>query len=183
MVHERYTADYSGPRPGGRDEPFSGKLVDGLYGTGSLRSSAGRGSARGPALTGAGYSARSVLYARRPRRWAHKAQAEPAFRRMREPRPAHVADGRARHDGGGWQGALQRLRCGAGKKSHRMTVAADLHNHIVPFFAGSELDRVRPGTSNAMSRRSADARDQDDPKPRQYDASIFELAIRKGWCQ
>ena len=38
----------------------------------------------------------------------------------------------------------QRLELKGRRKSHRLTVASDLRNHIAPFFAGKTLERIRP---------------------------------------
>ena len=65
----------------------------------------------------------------------------------------------------------QRLELKGRRKSHRLTVASDLRNHIAPFFAGKTLDRITPDGHRALHRGEAqDARDQDDPQPRQHDA-------------
>jgi hypothetical protein len=38
----------------------------------------------------------------------------------------------------------QRLELKGRRKSHRLTVASDLRNHIAPFFATKTLDRIGP---------------------------------------
>ena len=45
-------------------------------------------------------------------------------------------------DGG--QELCRRLEIRGRKKSHRMTVESDLRNHIAPFFASKELDKIVP---------------------------------------
>ncbi|MDQ6750052.1 MAG: hypothetical protein M3Z33_04785, partial [Actinomycetota bacterium] len=72
-----------------------------------------------------------------------KAQAERQLRRLREldsPRAAG-AGGRVTTAEAGEE-LCRRLELKGRKKSHRMTVASDLRNHIAPFFAGRTLDRI-----------------------------------------
>ena len=45
----------------------------------------------------------------------------------------------------------RRLEMRGRKKSHRLTVASDLRNHIAPFFDGKELPDRAPRTSSATS--------------------------------
>jgi hypothetical protein len=74
-----------------------------------------------------------------------KAQAEKVLRRSREvdaPRTAPSAE-RVTMEQAGAE-FCQRLELKGRRKSHRLTVASDLRNHIAPFFAGKTLDRVRP---------------------------------------
>ena len=86
-----------------------------------------------------------------------KAQAERVLRRMREidsPRAAADAERVTMEQAG--DEFCQRLELKGRRKSHRLTVASDLRNHIAPFFAGKTA-RSRSGrrTSSATSRRSA----------------------------
>ena len=66
------------------------------------------------------------------------AQAEARFRRMRgAERPRAAAERVTMLEAG--DELSRRLEIRGRKKSHRLTVAADLSNHIAPFFAGKEL--------------------------------------------
>jgi site-specific recombinase XerD len=69
------------------------------------------------------------------------------------------------------------------RKSHRLTVASDLRNHIAPFFAGKTLDRIRP---SAIERYVAAKRKTLAIKTIRNHVntmhSIFDLGLRKGWC-
>ncbi len=48
----------------------------------------------------------------------------------------------------------RRLEIRGRKKSHRLTVASDLRNHIAPFFGGPSSTRSSPETSSGTSRSS-----------------------------
>jgi integrase len=114
-----------------------------------------------------------------------KAQAERVLRRMREiEAPRSAPDGeRMTMDEAGKE-FCQRLELKGRRKSHRLTVASDLANHIAPFFAGKTLDRVR---SEDIERYVADKRKTLAIKTIRNHVntmhSIFELGLRKGWCQ
>ena len=74
-----------------------------------------------------------------------KAQAERVMRRMREIETPHAApDGHRMTMEEAGREFCQRLELKGRRKSHRLTVASDLRNHIAPFFAGKTLDRIRP---------------------------------------
>ena len=107
-----------------------------------------------------------------------KAQAERVLRRMREiESPRAAPDGQRVTMEQAGQEFCQRLELKGRRKSHRLTVASDLRNHIAPFFAGKTLDRIRPeDIERYVGGEAADARDQDDPQPRQHDA----LDLRPG---
>ncbi len=114
-----------------------------------------------------------------------KAQAERVLRRMREidaPRPA--PDGqRVTMDEAGREFS-RRLELKGRRKSHRLTVASDLRNHIAPFFAGKTLDRVRPEDIEryvAAKRRTLAVKTIRNHVNTMH--SIFDLGLRKGWCQ
>ena len=88
---------------------------------------------------------RKVGPARRPgeRDGLTKPQAEERFRAMRvshAPRPAIERVTMA--DAG--QELCRRMEIRGRKKSHRLTVASDLRDHIVPFFANKQLDKIEP---------------------------------------
>jgi integrase len=78
----------------------------------------------------------------------------------------------------------QRLELKGRRKSQRLTVASDLANHIAPFFAGKTLDRVRPeGIERyvAAKRRTLAIKTIRNHVNTMH--SVFELGLRKGWCQ
>ena len=74
-----------------------------------------------------------------------KAQAERVLRRMRElESPRSAPDGQRVTMGQAGDEFCQRLELRGRRKSHRLTVASDLRNHIAPFFDSKTLDRIRP---------------------------------------
>ena len=78
----------------------------------------------------------------------------------------------------------QRLELKGRRKSHRLTVASDLRNHIAPFFAGKTLDRVRPADIEryvAAKRKTLAVKTIRNHVNTMH--SIFDLGLRKGWCQ
>ena len=114
-----------------------------------------------------------------------KAQAERALRRMREldsPPVAPDAERVTMEQAG--REFCQRLELKGRRKSHRLTVASDLRNHIAPFFAGKTLDRIRP---TDVERYVAAKRETLAVKTIRNHVntmhSIFDLGLRKGWCQ
>jgi integrase len=130
-------------RSGSRRAPSSSKARRG-YGTGSLR-------IIGRSWIGSWYGPdgrkirRKVGPARTPgeRDGLTKAQAEERFRKMRNAdRPRPAGERVTMQEAGEELG--RRLEMRGRKKSHRLTVASDLKNHIVPFFAGRELDGIDP---------------------------------------
>ena len=114
-----------------------------------------------------------------------KAQAERALRRMRElDRPQAAPDSeRVTMEQAGRE-FCQRLELKGRRKSHRLTVASDLRNHIAPFFAGKTLDRIRPEDIEryvAAKRKTLAVKTIRNHVNTMH--SIFDLAVRKGWCQ
>ena len=113
-----------------------------------------------------------------------KPQAEKVLRQLREvdaPRSAPGAE-RVTMEQAGAE-FCQRLELKGRRKSHRLTVASDLRNHIAPFFAGKTLDRVRP--ENIERYVSAKRRTLAIKTVRNHVNtmhSIFDLGLRKGWC-
>jgi integrase len=113
-----------------------------------------------------------------------KAQAERALRRMREldsPPAAPDAERVTMEQAG--REFCQRLELKGRRKSHRLTVASDLRNHIAPFFAGKTLDRVRPTDIEryvAAKRRTLAIKAVRNHVNTMH--SIFDLGLRKGWC-
>ncbi len=114
-----------------------------------------------------------------------KAQAERALRRMREletPRAAPDAERVTMEQAG--REFCQRLELKGRRKSHRLTVASDLRNHIAPFFAGKTLDRIRPADVEryvAAKRKTLAVKTIRNHVNTMH--SIFDLGLRKGWCQ
>lgn len=112
------------------------------------------------------------------------AQAEKVLRRLREvdaPRSTASAE-RVTMEQAGLE-FCQRLELKGRRKSHRLTVASDLRNHIAPFFAGKTLDRVRP---EDIERYVAAKRPTLAIKTIRNHVntmhSIFDLGPRQGWC-
>jgi integrase len=69
------------------------------------------------------------------------------------------------------------------RKSHRLTVASDLRNHISPFFAGKTLDRVRPkDIERYVSAKRGTLAIKTVRNHVNTMHSIFDLGLRKGWC-
>jgi integrase len=155
------------------------------YGTGSLR-------VEGRSWIGSWYGAdgrktrRKVGPARTPgeRDGLTKAQAEERFRRMRNvDRPA--PDGRDRVtmvEAGEELG--RRLEVRGRKKSHRLTVASDLRNHIAPFFADKPLVEIEPRDVEryiAFKLRTLSPKTVRNHLGTMH--SVFELGLRMGWCE
>ncbi len=114
-----------------------------------------------------------------------KAQAEHALRRMREldNRPAPPDAERVTMEQAGRE-FCRRLELKGRRKSHRLTVASDLRNHIAPFFAGKTLDRIRPADIEryvSAKRRTLAVKTIRNHVNTMH--SIFDLGLRKGWCQ
>jgi integrase len=114
-----------------------------------------------------------------------KAQAERVLRRIREiesPRPAPDGKRVTMEDAG--REFCQRLELKGRRKSHRLTVASDLRNHIAPFFAAKTLDRIQPEDIEqyvAAKRRTLAIKTIRNHINTMH--SIFDLGLRKGWCQ
>ena len=114
-----------------------------------------------------------------------KAQAERTLRRMREldsPPAAPDAERVTMQQAGGE--FCQRLELKGRRKSHRLTVVSDLRNHITPFFAGKTIDRIRPADIEryiAAKRRTLAVKTIRNHINTMH--SIFDLGLRKGWCQ
>ena len=114
-----------------------------------------------------------------------KAQAERTLRRMREldsPRAAPDAERVTIEQAG--REFCQRLEMRGRRKSHRLTVASDLRNHIAPFFAAKALDRIKPEDIEgyvAAKRKTLAIKTIRNHVNTMH--SIFDLGLRKGWCQ
>jgi len=114
-----------------------------------------------------------------------KAQAERALRRVREiDSPRSVPGGHRVTMAEAGEELRRRLELKGRKKSHCMTVASDLRNHIVPFFALRTLDRIEPDDIEryvAVKRRTLAIKTIRNHVGTMH--SIFEVGLRKGWCQ
>jgi hypothetical protein len=111
-----------------------------------------------------------------------KVQAEEAFRRLRaeELTVAHRVERVTMLEAG--EALSARLNARGRKKSHRLTVASDLRNHIVPFFAGRELARITPADIEryvAVKQRSLAPKTVRNHLGTMH--SVFEIALRRGW--
>jgi integrase len=114
-----------------------------------------------------------------------KAQAERALRRMREletPRTAANVERVTMEEAG--REFCQRLELKGRRKSHKLTVASDLANHISPFFAAKTLDRIRPeDVERYVSAKRKTLAMKTIRNHVNTMHSIFDLGLRKGWCQ
>jgi integrase len=112
-----------------------------------------------------------------------KAQAEERFRKMRAAEaPATAGVARASMAEAGEE-LCRRLEVRGRKKSHRLTVASDLRNHIVPFFAGKDLGRIGPEDIEryvAVKLRTLAVKTVRNHLGTMH--SVFELGLRRGWC-
>jgi integrase len=161
----------------------SGKRRRG-YGTGSLRM-------QGRSWIGSWYGPdgrkirRKVGPARTPGECdgLTKAQAEERFRKMRDAaRPATGIERVTMADAG--QELCRRLEMRGRKKSHRLTVASDLRNHVVPFFASKPLEKIEP---RDIERYISVKLGMLAPKTVRNHLntmhSVFEIGQRMGWCE
>ncbi|MEO8966683.1 MAG: site-specific integrase [Solirubrobacteraceae bacterium] len=114
-----------------------------------------------------------------------KAQAERVLRRMREiESPRLTPDGQRLTMEEAGREFCQRLELKGRRKSHRLTVASDLANHIAPFFAAKTLDRVGPEDIEryiSAKRKTLAIKTIRNHVNTMH--SIFDLGLRKGWCQ
>ncbi len=78
----------------------------------------------------------------------------------------------------------RRLELKGRKKSHRMTVDADLRNHIVPFFSGLELRAITPDDIEryivVKQREGLAIKTIRNHVNTMH--SVFEIGLRRGWC-
>jgi integrase len=112
-----------------------------------------------------------------------KAQAEEWFRKMRDAtRPQASGDRVTMLEAG--EELCRRLEVRGRKKSHRMTVASDLRNHLVPFFAGMELGRIAPqDVERYIAVKLATLAPKTVRNHLNTMHSVFEIGMRLGWCQ
>src|SRR5262249_37064413 len=147
-------------------------------------SKAGRGSAHGMEPMGGRRAARSGRRGAPVGGGLTKAQAEERFRRMRNvDRPPGTRGDRVTMAQAGEE-LSRRLEVRGRKKSHRLTVASDLRNHVAPFFAGAPVDQIEPAD---VERYIALTLWTLSPKTVRNHLgtmhSVFELGLRMGWCQ
>jgi integrase len=114
-----------------------------------------------------------------------KAEAERAFRRLREidRPPAAASAGRITVAEAGEE-LCRRLELKGRRKSYRLTVASDLRNHIVPFFATRPLDQITPEDIERyvrVKRRTLAIKTVRNHVGTIH--SVFEVGLRKGWCR
>jgi len=104
------------------------------------------------------------------------------MRELETPRPTPGAERVTMEEAG--REFCQRLELKGRRKSHRLTVASDLRNHVAPFFAGKTLDRIRPEDIEryvAAKRKALATKTIRNHVNTMH--SIFDLGLRKGWCQ
>lgn len=114
-----------------------------------------------------------------------KAQAEKALRQIREiESPGAAARSRKVMMPEAGAELCRRLELKGRKKSHRLTVASDLRNHIEPFFGERTLDRITPDDIEryvAVKKRTLAIKTIRNHIGTMH--SVFEVGLRKGWCQ
>jgi integrase len=154
------------------------------YGTGSLKR-------EGRSWVGSWYGLdgkkirRKVGRARTPsaRDGLTVAQAEERFRKMRDAeRPRTSSEHVTMLEGG--EELSRRLEIRGRKKSHRLTVASDLRNHIVPFFASRELHAIDPrDIERYITVKLATLAPKTVRNHLNTAHSVFEIGARLGWCE
>src|SRR4029077_6713894 len=111
-----------------------------------------------------------------------KTQAEEQFRKMRDAARPRASTERVTMTEGGEE-LRRRLEMRGRKKSHRLTVASDLRNHIAPFFGGKELDKIEP---HDIERYITVKLGTLAPKTVRNHLntmhSVFEVGMRLDWC-
>lgn len=113
-----------------------------------------------------------------------KSQAEERLRELRAESGLAVV-GEARRVTVETAGAeyCRRLAVNNAKKSYRLTQAADLRNHLVPFFGSKTLDKIQV---KDVERYIAAKQSQLSLKTIRNHVntlhSIFDLGIKQGWC-
>jgi integrase len=112
-----------------------------------------------------------------------KPQAEERFREIRQAEttvPSTVSRASMKEAGAELSRALE-LR--GRKKSHRLTVASDLRNHIVPFFEGKDLGKITPEDIERyvrVKRKTLAVKTIRNHLGTMH--SVFEIGRRKKWC-
>jgi integrase len=109
-------------------------------------------------------------------------QAEERFRKMRESERPRASSARMTMLEAGEE-LSRRLEIRGRKKSHRMTVASDLHNHIAPFFQGKELGRIEPDDiERYIAVKLATLAPKTVRNHLNTMHSVFEIGLRLDWC-
>lgn len=113
-------------------------------------------------------------------------QAERKFAEMRQndpPRRREAGDSRVTIKDAGDELSRNLVRKGR-KKSHRLTVASDLRNHIAPFFENKPLDAIDADEIERyidVKLRLLAVKTVRNHLNTMH--SIFQLGLRKGWCR
>lgn len=154
------------------------------FGTGSLRQVSGSWVATWYAIDGKRIK-RRIGRVRTPgeRDGVTKIEAEKAFARMRQDESI-LASSTTRvtmQEAGEELSRVLEMR--GRKKSHRLTVQADLRNHIVPFFEGKTLAKVTPEDIEryiALKRKTLSIKTISNHLKTMH--SVFEVGMRRRWC-
>ncbi len=128
-----------------------------------------------------------------------KAQAERALRKLREAERPEAVGARVTVEQAG-RDFSRRLELRGRKKSHRLTVAADIRNHLAPHFGERTLDQITPEDIEhyiaAKTRKEPRGGTSDSRREEKAEGlavktirnhlntlhSLFELGLRRGWC-
>jgi integrase len=113
-----------------------------------------------------------------------KAQAEKEFARVREAEVVLAAATRRVTMSEAGAALCGTLELRGRKKSHRLTVASDLRNHIVPFFAGKELAKITAQDVEqyiVVKRKTLAIKTIRNHLNTMH--SVFQLGLRRKWCQ
>lgn len=112
-----------------------------------------------------------------------KAQAEKEFARLRENESIIAASTHRVSMSEAGAELCKVLELRGRKKSHRLTVAADLKNHIVPFFEGKDLAKITPQEIEryiVVKRKTLAIKTVRNHLNTMH--SVFELGLRRKWC-
>lgn len=112
-----------------------------------------------------------------------KAQAEKEFARLRETEAIVAATTRRVTMKEAGEELSRTLELRGRKKSHRLTVAADLRNHIEPFFDGKTLAKITPRDIEryvVVKRKTLAIKTIRNHLNTMH--SVFELGLRHKWC-
>jgi integrase len=113
-----------------------------------------------------------------------KAQAEKEFAKQREAEAIVAATARRVTMAEAGAELVKVLELRGRKKSHRLTVASDLRNHVEPFFAGKHLTQVTPQDIEryiVVKRKKLAIKTVRNHLNTIH--SVFELGLRRKWCQ
>ncbi len=113
-----------------------------------------------------------------------KAQAEKEFARLREAEAVLATASRQVTMSEAGAEFSKTLELRGRKKSHRLTVASDLRNHIVPFFEGKDLAKIAPQDIEryiVVKRKRLAIKTIRNHLNTMH--SVFQLGLRRKWCQ